>query len=447
MPPTKMTARKSNGGTAPRVKLGFPVEDSSLVPDEVMDACDGFQHNDFCIVCRDGSTEPNSLICCSTCPRVTCLKCMDIPRRFQQAILGQDVTFNCIVCHMVEQQQVEQRHEPYFGFYKGGRPVLDKFLPILATLEVSLRAQISSATALFIHLALVDNDTTGGPFNLAYKFLKPYFPRGGIAYHEVTFDIATVSKATSYQEQVNKLVHALLKQRPWSRVVIGITNHTDNETGDPFAGYVNEKYISGAVDNFLAILLKPWQVLINRADESFLWFFSCGGLVNNLDSFAALQKSLLFHHVTASIAFTAPRFQPGFTCHLLFAFVEHVLIERISISQAFPHMLGQSYKLGRHTDIFLMTTDALSGGLAVTKYSWTHIDHRPWGQYLPIQCPGCGWVDSWRSATKARVYAFECTNDSCRKSFTFKQPEGSKILIPGKTGSSCWLAIPWNSSV
>ncbi|KAG2028766.1 hypothetical protein BDR03DRAFT_1019368 [Suillus americanus] len=365
MPATKMTAKKSNGGTAPRVLLRLPGENSSTVPAEDMDVCNGIQHNEFCFICRDGSTEAHSLVCCNNCVRVTCMKCMDVPKQFQRAILAPDVTFRCIVCHIGRKQEGQRRSEPYFGFYKGEVPVLSDFLPILTTLEISPLAEISSATVMFIHLNLVNNDTTGGPFNLAYQFLAPYFPRGGITYQDMEFDIATAEKATAYQRKVDKLVRDLLKKHPWSRIVIGITNHTDNVTGDPFAGYNGEGYIAGAVDNFLAILLKPWQVLIDRADESYLWFFACGALVNNPTSFAALQQSLEHHRLSASIAFTAVRFQPAFTSHLLFAFVEQVLIERFPIRYAFPHMLGQSNKLGRHTDIVLMRRDTPGEGLKV----------------------------------------------------------------------------------
>ncbi|KAG1860082.1 hypothetical protein F4604DRAFT_1930406 [Suillus subluteus] len=72
-----------------------------------------------------------------------------------------------------------------------------------------------------------------------------------------------------------------------------ITNYTDNNTGNPFASYVNGKYISTPVDNFLGTILELWKPLINQAKESFLWFFSYGALVNNSEYFAALQKSLL----------------------------------------------------------------------------------------------------------------------------------------------------------
>jgi phage FluMu protein Com len=147
------------------------------------------------------------------------------------------------------------------------------------------------------------------------------------------------------------------------------------------------------------------------------------------------------HRVTAGIAFTARRFQPSFTCHLLLAFAEIVLIERFGIADIFPQMLSQSNKLGRHTDVILMTKNSEDAGLTVVKFSWAHIDHRPWGQHLPLQCPRCGLVDSWMSVHVSGVYYFECTNVRCKKLMKFTQPADSKKLVPGKTGSSCWLAI------
>jgi hypothetical protein len=173
-----------------------------------------------------------------------------------------------------------------------------------------MRAQISSEPVLFVHLSLVDIDTNGGPFELAHHFLQPYFPRGGLGYLKIDFDLATAQKATKYRREVEKAVRDLLKQRRWSRLVMAITNHTDNDCGDPFAGYVDHQYIAAAVDQvrlssplrptltcmiqqFLDILLAPWMTMIQGAKESYIWFLSCGALVNNSVSFAALQQSVL----------------------------------------------------------------------------------------------------------------------------------------------------------
>jgi hypothetical protein len=111
-----------------------------------------------------------------------------------------------------------------------------------------MRAQISSEPVLFLHLSLVNVDTTGGPFELAYQFLEPYFPRGGLGYYHVEFDLATAQNATKYRREVEKVVRELLLQRHWSRLVMAVTNHTDNDCGDPFTGYIGDQYVAAEVD-------------------------------------------------------------------------------------------------------------------------------------------------------------------------------------------------------
>jgi ribosomal protein S27E len=160
------------------------------------------------------------------------------------------------------------------------------------------------------------------------------------------------------------------------------------------------------------------------------------------NTFALTLSYCCSHKFTSCVAFNALRFQPSFTSHLLLAFADIVLIKRFPIEQAFPQMLGQSYKLGHHTDVFLLTTDVERDSLKVVKYSWAHIDHHPWGNFLPIQCPGCGWVNAWHSACHRRVYLFECKNDACTISYTFGPEEGMTMLVPGKGVGSCWIKIP-----
>ncbi|KAG2742625.1 hypothetical protein P692DRAFT_20749050 [Suillus brevipes Sb2] len=236
-----------------------------------------------------------------------------------------------------------------------------------------------------------------------------------------------------------------LSTNAWSRVVFGISNHTDNSSGDPFVGYERKTYVATPVDDvsvfFLAIILGPWQVLIDKAPESFLWLFSCGALVNNAESFANLRVSVAHHGISATIAFNAIRFQPSFSAHLLLAFCELVLIQRVSIQQAFPDMLGQSYKLGRHSDVLLLLKHD-TNSVRVFKYCWTHSLLRPWGNFLPLQCPDCGLVDAWTSANHQKEYSFECKGENCRKGFVFSAPANSKVLVPGKTRISCWIEIP-----
>ncbi|KAG1830727.1 hypothetical protein DFJ58DRAFT_848380 [Suillus subalutaceus] len=302
---------------AARVNLDLDGASNALVVMEPrLAVCEGFKHNEFCIICRDGSVEDNYLLLCDECPRVVCTNCVMVPPAFTQAIMSPHVTFRCICCHISGQHRPDGSLSVYHGFYRNQKPLLDTFLPIHATLELSVRAQISSESLLFVHLILTDYDTAGGAFKLAYHFLKPYFPNGGLVYQEVMFDVGTVSKVKTYQASVDDLVRTLSTNN-WKRVVFGISNHTDNTHGDPFVGYDKNKYVATPVDNFLNIILAPWQVLVDHAAESFLWFFSCGALVNNAESFSKLRVSVARHGLSAAVAFDAVRFQPNFAAHLL----------------------------------------------------------------------------------------------------------------------------------
>ncbi|KAG1840441.1 hypothetical protein F4604DRAFT_1690778 [Suillus subluteus] len=400
---TKQTARKATGGSAARVNLELDGagDVSTVAGQDEIEVCEEFQHNDFCIICRDGSIEDDYLLLCDECPRVVCTNCVTVPPAFAQAVAAPHVTFRCICCHITGQCQGGDNLAPYFGFYMNNKPLLDSFLPIRTALELNITSQLSSDHLLFIHLTLVDYDTAGGSFKLAHQFLMPYFPNASMEYHKVTFDVGTVSKVNKYRESMDALV-GKLSNTPWKRIVFGISNHTDNESGDPFVGYDRKSYAATPVNNFLDIILGPWRVLIDQTPKSFLWLFSCGALVNNPQSFSKLRVSVAHHGVSAAIAFNAVRFQPSFSAHLLLAFCELVLIQRLSIQQAFPDMLGQSYKLGRDLDIFLLSKHDHKS-IDVFKYCWTHTQLRPWGNFLLLQCPECGLVYAWNSANRQKI--------------------------------------------
>lgn len=99
-----------------------------------------------------------------------------------------------------------------------------------------------------LHLVLIDHDTTSGSFELASHFLQPYFPSGGLEFHTIFFNIGNDSKVERYKSKAGEAIQELLKL-PWTRVVVAITNHTDNDTGDPFMGYEAKKkaYVSAQV--------------------------------------------------------------------------------------------------------------------------------------------------------------------------------------------------------
>ncbi|KAG1752331.1 uncharacterized protein EDB91DRAFT_1243107 [Suillus paluster] len=447
-----MTAKKSNGGSAPHIHLKTTRTRANRISGggeseggQHMEICETVHHNGFCILCRDGSAsfKENPLFMCNHCPRVMCRLCMELPLGTEDTILGEDVSFRCICCHMT----MEKQGALYYGFYyRDGTTVLQSFLRIHASLELSSRAEISAAPILFIHLVLIDFETTGSPFSFTHSFLQPYFTSRGIEYREIAYDI--ISAPGAYLKTVGQIIKALKNSFVWEHVVIGISTHSDNDHGDLFAGYScddgEKHYGSAGSDEFLEIILRPWQSLLDCAKETYLWLLCCGSIVNNSDSSIELQRAVVHHKLSTTIAFNAQHFQPSFASHLLLAFTEQVLIERCPIRLAFGEMLGQSYKLGRHTDVLLLTP--LEASLQISKFTWGDTNFRPWGGFLPIQCPSCGCTNSWHSAyaraSGDKTYVFECKNTTCDQSFKFSQPKGTTMLSAGRKQGCSWMEVP-----
>ncbi|KAG2743492.1 hypothetical protein P692DRAFT_20821254 [Suillus brevipes Sb2] len=188
--------------------------------------------------------------------RTQWIHCITIPPSFAQAVHGPCVSFCCICCHVTGQCQGGNALAPYY-LIQTRAPILDALL--------SSRWDVIN---------------------------------------KVMFNVGTTSKVSTHQHSMMALI-GKLASTPWSCVVFG---------------YERSTYVATAVHDFLAIILGPWQVLIDKAPESFLWLFSCGALVNNAESFANLRVSVAHHGVSAAIAFNAVQFQPSFSMKLLLAF-------------------------------------------------------------------------------------------------------------------------------
>ncbi|KAG1818957.1 hypothetical protein DFJ58DRAFT_850219, partial [Suillus subalutaceus] len=111
---SKQTCKKSTGGTAPRIVLPLPSTTQVVPVPKEIEVCEPFHHNEFCLICRDGSVGDNHLFLCNTCPRVMCSRCMDIPPASAHTIAKDNVTFVCISCHVAGQYHGRASYSPYF---------------------------------------------------------------------------------------------------------------------------------------------------------------------------------------------------------------------------------------------------------------------------------------------------------------------------------------------
>ncbi|KAG2138990.1 hypothetical protein DEU56DRAFT_330613 [Suillus clintonianus] len=421
----------------------------------------GLLKNDLCVLCRDGMGPADFIYECDEpgCPHVMCTRCMVIPNDCLQDITQPDVKFRCIHCHTAFDKKSDE-FTPYYGFFKDGNPILSSFLPILGQLQLSKRSQISSTPILLIHFKLVGSGTPASPIDALHSYLSPYFPNGGLRMVEMVFDLGTNFKIDDYSQRCETIVNDVMEDRNYQTVSIAISNYTNDENGDPFLGYnkaKNGSYIATTVANFMDVLLDPWCKVIRRAKNTTLFYLGCGAIVAQPEGFRGLRLSVVKHKLPSAIAFTAKHFRPAFITRLLISFAQSVLIEVLSVREAFPGILDQS-GLGMHTEVILMTEDCEpTAPLQCTRYSFAHANARPWGNELPIQCPQCGCSTSWnriKSSASEKCIVFQCSFAGCGRvngkqggrprekyTFTCKAPQGSKIL-PGLRQNAVWLEIP-----
>ncbi|KAG2128644.1 uncharacterized protein EDB93DRAFT_152048 [Suillus bovinus] len=278
VPPSKFDVGKAQAHVsiiAPgQPKIEIPGGPAQTVPSYVNVSSPLEVKNIFCILCRDLRGNLN-MFTCDECPRVICTRCVDVPPNYIGELKETDVKFRCILCHTALMKKLD-KPTPYYGFLRGGKPVLPFFLPICTQLETSRRSEISASHILIIHFTLVDHATVWSPADMMYQFLVPYFPHGGLCKLDVVFDLGSPEKIKGYYEQC-KLANDILSQDHHKFVCV-ITTRTDDD-GDPFIGHTMQDesgyYSSVSVPEFLDVLFKPWQDVITRAKDTTLIFMGC----------------------------------------------------------------------------------------------------------------------------------------------------------------------------
>ncbi|KAG2129402.1 uncharacterized protein EDB93DRAFT_1108692 [Suillus bovinus] len=401
MPRTKQTAPKSTGGLAPRKNIQTPafVMKRDTTPPQILremvqshlEIQSGPPHNDFCLICQDGTSSngKDSLYACEEpgCLRVMCTRCMLLPASHLHLIEQPGVKFRCVHCHTLLDKRSGDL-TPFYGFFKDGNPVLPSFIPIVGQLQLSRRSQISAKPVLVIHFKLVGFEATASPIDMVNSYLSSFFPNGGLRFIEVIFDLGTDAKIIAYSQQYEKLAKEVMDDCNYQTMCIAITDHTDDNTGDPFLGYSRgSSYVSATVPDFMNSLLGPWGQLMQRAESTTLFFLGCGAIITQPEGFRGLRSSVVDHAFSHAVAFTAKHFHPCLASHFMVSFVQAVIVEGFALREAFPNILDQS-GLGMHTDVLLMTaTPEDTVPLRITRYKWAHASIRPWGNAAAVPVP------------------------------------------------------------
>ncbi|KAI6017496.1 hypothetical protein EDC04DRAFT_2608042 [Pisolithus marmoratus] len=407
---TKQTARKVTGGSAPRVNL--QVLQKKKAKAKAASNEPSFKKpaniNSFCVMCRDGG---------------------------DMWVKKPDVKFICVTCHW---QKNKNDPKPYFGFYSKKKPVLSTPPIIPGGFQYAMTSQVAPLPTALVHLYLegIHQDIGHPQVAMLHSFLQAYFPEGDYNFSQLPFNLGTPESMEAYEKEASHLANTL---GAYSKVVLFLTTHSDEDRGDLFIGYINNKPVASKTLEFLQLLLSPLSKVVDGAD---IIFYVCGSMVTNPQSFngvkeVAQQSSLLL--------FDAEHLQLACTVPYLQSLLDNTTIQGFPVSSAARVALNDCGMLGRHSNIILVMWQ--EEALVVEKFLWTDKHLKPWGHLLPVQCP------QWVGGSAEKTISFECKYSNCGKdmgagevslppkTYSFSIPENATQLPQGKTKTSSWLQI------
>ncbi|KAI6018542.1 hypothetical protein PISMIDRAFT_96846 [Pisolithus microcarpus 441] len=309
-------------------------------------------------MCRDGG----DLWLCDEigCNRVVCHKCLIVPKESIQMVEQVDVTF--------------------------------KFTPppvITGGFHHAITSQVAPHSTALVHLHL-ENIEVGHPqVNMVHSLLHPYFPKGRYHFCQLPFNLTTKESLATYQVAALDLANTLSS---YQNIVLFLTTHSDEERGDLFTGFIDSKPVASQV--FEVILFTPLARIVQGAD---IVFNVCGSVVTVMDSFNGLQQAAQLFKPRSMILFDAQHLQLATTVPYLLSLFDSTIIQGFDISSAMKFALADCGMLGRHSNIIVMMWrsqgQSMGEKLVIEKLVWTDKYIRPWGNYLPMQCPQCGTIE------------------------------------------------------
>ncbi|KAG2360218.1 hypothetical protein BDR07DRAFT_1378129 [Suillus spraguei] len=463
---TKNTAKKrAAGGVARRLSgpLGSPAASPPPAsPEGEVVVVQPDAHSLWCFICCDGAEGDVVLYECSACPWVICSWCLDVLSDSCDFIAQPDVLFWSLSCHAGHTFKAPM---PYYGFYREDLLALQAFLHLNGRFETGSCVVLAAAPIAVIHFIVGGSNEVVTPVPLLLHYLVHYIPDRGYIYLKVAFDVTMHKSICRYTRAQDACIIQLKSHLVHNGCILTFfSDHSEEDSRWLFAGKYKGKFVAMSVSQVLSTVLELYCGILRGATMIFL---VCGSVVAYDDAFSKLQEALLKYSVVSTIIFTAKHFQPLVATNFLLALAEQVVIEQLNICMVFPSLLSLSSHLGQHTDVILMTRDAIDSmpKLLVTKFARAYPQTQPWGIPVPSQCPLCGSTNSWsqKVAVKASYksldpdvpgeapvgrYLYSCTypeygkaqRKPCHK-FHIEKPPGS-ILNAAKTSSSAWFQSP-----
>lgn len=278
-------------------------------------------------------------------------------------------------------------------------------------------------------------------------------------------------RATAVSNSATRCIYfTYFRRTAYSRLVIFITNHSHDITGDLYIGpnvSAPVKYVSLPISflmnstNVLQFMNALFPSALKRYVRSIpctMFLLCCGAVVRESVSFSELTgfvqswACLNFFwwtylieadsvSVNDLVAFSAPEFHAGLTVGFFVDYAQRVLIEGFSLRPSFKQILTATSQsaLGRHTNIVHVHRDAETSAFLAWAYVFTHVQWRPWGNRLPIACPECQSPQAWAQAGKqGSTYLYACRWKGCKGKCAFRKPEGYELYSQDVNGGR-WM--------
>lgn len=97
--------------------------------------------------------------------------------------------------------------------------------------------------------------------------------------------------------------------------------------------------------------------------------------------------------------------------------------------------------IGCYTDIVHIRNNPVEGAVTVSRYLFSDLVNRPWGNFLPMACPQCACLEPWstRKVVQGGSIKATCTYTNCGKVLSWDKPEDAKAFSKDVGGK--WFVI------
>ncbi|KAI6120242.1 hypothetical protein EDD16DRAFT_1518988 [Pisolithus croceorrhizus] len=244
--------------------------------------------------------------------------CLIVSEESLQKVKRADVKFMCMTCHW---QKTKNDPKPYMGFYSKGEPALSTPPIIPGGFHHAMTSQVAPHTAALLHLHLegLAQDIGHSQVAMLHSFLQAYFPQGDYNFSQLSFNLGTPESMDAYDKAASDLANTL---PAYSRVMLFLTTHSDEERGDLFSDII---------------------------------FYVCGSVVTNPQSFNGVKEVAQQLTPRSMLLFDAQHLQLASTVPYLQSLLDNTIIQGFPISSAAKVALNDCGMLGRHSNIILIT--------------------------------------------------------------------------------------------